>query len=180
MSMLSGSGTNDLAALKRWFDSGLSGIEDVTRSVSYSYGISPQVYLKEDDGYRQVNPDQTMSALGLSMEEMSTRGNAWKNEVRISNMCTVFAESEVVSLVAKNTDIADIIHGLNVSVAEKTVSLIRRGKGEPAYVMTGGVSKNPGVVSCLEEKLGCPVKVSEYSQLCGAIGAALIGLTGGR
>lgn len=119
-------------------------------------------------------------ALGLSMEEMSTRGNAWKNEVRISNMCTVFAESEVVSLVAKNTDIADIIHGLNVSVAEKTVSLIRRGKGEPAYVMTGGVSKNPGVVSCLEEKLGCPVKVSEYSQLCGAIGAALIGLTGGR
>ena len=68
-SMLSGSGTNDLAALKRWFDSGHSGIEDVTRSVSYSYGISPQVYLKEDDGYRQVNPDQTMSALGLSMDD---------------------------------------------------------------------------------------------------------------
>ncbi len=116
-------------------------------------------------------------ALMISLEEMSSRGKAWKNEVRISNMCTVFAESEVVSLVAQNTDIADIIHGLNVSVAEKTVSLIRRGKGEPAYVMTGGVSKNSGVVSCLEEKLGCPVRVSEYSQLCGAIGAALIGLT---
>ena len=67
--VFSGAGTNDLAALKRFFDSGYSGIEDVTRSISYSYGISPQIYLKEGDGYRQVNPDQTMSALGLSMDD---------------------------------------------------------------------------------------------------------------
>ena len=67
--VFSGAGTNDLAALKRWFTSGYSGIEDVTRSISYSYGISPQIYLKEKDGYRQVNPDQTMSALGLSMDD---------------------------------------------------------------------------------------------------------------
>ena len=67
--VFSGAGTNDLAALKRWFDSGYSGIEDVTRSISYTYGISPQIYLKERNGYRQVNPDQTMSALGLSMDD---------------------------------------------------------------------------------------------------------------
>ena len=70
--MLAGTGTNDLAALKRWFDSGYSGIEDVTRSVSYSYGISPQIYLKEGEGYRQVNPDQTMGAVGISMSESLT------------------------------------------------------------------------------------------------------------
>ena len=67
--VFSGAGTNDLAALKRWFDSGYSGIEDVTRSISYTYGISPQIYLKERNVYRQVNPDQTMSALGLSMDD---------------------------------------------------------------------------------------------------------------
>ena len=71
-SMLAGSGTNDLASLKRWFDSGYSEIEDVTRCVSYSYGISPQVYLKEEAGYRQVNPDQTMGAVGISMSENLT------------------------------------------------------------------------------------------------------------
>lgn len=68
-SMFSGAGTNDLASLKRWFESGYSGIEDVTRSVSYTYGISPQIYLKEKNGYRQVNPDQTMAAMGLSMDD---------------------------------------------------------------------------------------------------------------
>ena len=112
-------------------------------------------------------------ALGLSLEEMSRRGLLWKKEVRISNMCTVFAESEVVSLVAQDTAVEDIIHGLNESVAAKTVSLISRGKGIPAYAMTGGVSRNQGVVDCLEKKLGEKVHISDQSQLCGAIGAAL-------
>jgi putative ABC transport system permease protein len=68
-SMLSGTSTNDLKSLKNWFDSGYSGIEEVTRSVSYSYGISPLVYLKEEKGYRQVNPDQTMSTMGISVDD---------------------------------------------------------------------------------------------------------------
>ncbi len=114
-------------------------------------------------------------ALGLSMEEMSRLGLSWKNEVTISNMCTVFAESEVVGLVARDTPAPDIIHGLNDSVAAKTVSLIRRVKGEAGYAMTGGVSKNAGVVKCLEKRLQSPLAISEHSQLCGAIGAALIG-----
>ena len=57
--------------------------------------------------------------LGLSLEEMSVKGLDWKENIVISSMCTVFAESEVVSLVAQNKDVADIIHGLNVSVASK-------------------------------------------------------------
>ena len=115
-------------------------------------------------------------ALSLSMEEMSTLGLSWKKEVHISNMCTVFAESEVVSLVAKNEAVSDIIHGLNESVAAKTVSLVSRGKGQPGYCMTGGVSRNAGVVQCLGQKLREKILVSDQSQLCGAIGAALIGL----
>ena len=67
-------------------------------------------------------------ALGLSMEEMSRLGLSWKEDVRISSMCTVFAESEVISLVAGDTPVNDIIHGLNMAVAQKTESLVRRGK----------------------------------------------------
>ena len=115
-------------------------------------------------------------ALGLSLAEMSELGLSWKNEVMISSMCTVFAESEVVSLVAQNVPAADIIHGLNRSVASRTALLGGRIGMEPAFIMTGGVAQNAGVVACLEEKLGEKIFVSPDSQLCGSIGAALIAL----
>ena len=120
--------------------------------------------------------EQQARALELSMPEMSRRGLEWKKDINISSMCTVFAESEVVSLVAKNVDTADIIHGLNKAIASKTAGLAARVKKQPGYILTGGVAKNEGVVKCLEEKLGAPVFVSPDAQLCGAIGAALIAL----
>ena len=113
--------------------------------------------------------------LGLSLEEMSVKGLDWKENIVISSMCTVFAESEVVSLVAQNKDVADIIHGLNVSVASKVGALAARlGQNNPGeYMMTGGVAKNPGIVHALEEKLGAKLYICEESQLCGALGAAI-------
>lgn len=113
--------------------------------------------------------------LGLSLEEMSTRGLKWKNNVVISSMCTVFAESELVSLVAQNKDVADIIHGLNVSVASKVGALAARlGQNNPGeYMMTGGVAQNQGIVEALEEKLGAKLYICDEAQLCGALGAAL-------
>ena len=113
--------------------------------------------------------------LGLSLEEMSTKGLEWKENVVISSMCTVFAESEVVSLVAQNKNVADIIHGLNVSVASKVGALAARlGKNNPGeYMMTGGVAKNKGITNALEEKLGAKLYICDEAQLCGALGAAL-------
>lgn len=113
--------------------------------------------------------------LGLSLEEMATRGLDWKEEVVISSMCTVFAESEVISLVAQNKDLDDIIHGLNLSVASKVAALTARlGKKTPGqYMMTGGVAKNKGVTQALEEKLGAKLYICDKAQICGALGAAL-------
>ena len=114
--------------------------------------------------------------LGLSLEEMSVKGLEWKHNIVISSMCTVFAESEVVSLVAQNKDVADIIHGLNVSVASKVGALAARlGKDHPGeYMMTGGCGEEPGVSSRhLEEKLGAKLYICDEAQLCGALGAAL-------
>ena len=113
--------------------------------------------------------------LGLSLEEMSTKGLEWKENIVISSMCTVFAESEVVSLVAQNKNVADIIHGLNVSVASKVGALAARlGKKNPGeYMMTGGVAKNQGIIHALEEKLGAKLYICDEAQLCGALGAAL-------
>ncbi|MGN8895826.1 acyl-CoA dehydratase activase [Flavonifractor sp. HCP28S3_F3] len=114
--------------------------------------------------------------LELSMDEMSTAGLNWKEEITISSMCTVFAESEVVSLIAQNKSRADIIHGLNESVASKTYALCRRIGGEPVYMMTGGVSKNQGVAQAIQRKLGAELRISDQAQLNGALGAALFAM----
>lgn len=111
--------------------------------------------------------------LEMSLDELSTRGLSCREDITISSMCSVFAESEVVSLVAQNKDIDDIVHGLNKAVASKTAALAKRVGGTPAYMMTGGVSRNKGVVKALEERLGAPLEISEHAQLCGALGAAL-------
>lgn len=114
--------------------------------------------------------------LEVSLDEFCRLGRGWKHNVTISSMCTVFAESEVVSLVAQDTPTPDIIHGLDRSVASKTASLASRIGSKPPYLMTGGVAANEGVVEALSEALGSPVATHPDSQLCGAIGAALIGL----
>ena len=114
--------------------------------------------------------------LQMPIEELSHQGLEWHHDVTISSMCTVFAESEVVSLIADDTPTPDIIHGLDVSVARKTAALARRVGGEPPYLMTGGVANNEGVVKALSEVLGAPVATHEDSQLCGAIGAAVLGI----
>ena len=80
----------------------------------------------------------------------------------------------MVSLVAQNRALEDIVHGLNRSVASKVAALVNRVSPEEAFIMTGGVAKNRGVVKALEEKLGTTLFVCDEAQLCGAIGAALL------
>ena len=84
--LLAGTQVNDLSSLKRYLDSGFSGMEEYARGVDYTYGISPQIYQLRGDGYAQVNPDQTMAAFGLSMDDSLTEAMAGyrANEVFLS------------------------------------------------------------------------------------------------
>ena len=94
---------------------------------------------------------------------------------KISSICTVFAESEVISLISKGETRENIIAGIHASVASRVASLARRvGVVEPV-MMTGGVAKNIGAVRALERKLETGIEVSEYAQVNGAIGAAILG-----
>jgi predicted CoA-substrate-specific enzyme activase len=93
-------------------------------------------------------------SLDLSLEEMSAMGADATADVTISSMCSVFAQSEVVSLVAKGVLPPDIVWGVNRSVAAKVLSMAGKNKPEGAWMITGGVARNPGVVAALEEKLG--------------------------
>jgi predicted CoA-substrate-specific enzyme activase len=93
---------------------------------------------------------------------------------KISSLCTVFAESEVISLIAKGEKRENIIAGIHESIAARVGALASRTGLRPAVMMTGGVAKNIGVVKALEKKIGQPIAVLPQSQLTGAIGAALL------
>lgn len=120
--------------------------------------------------------DTMAKVLEIDMDHMAEAGLSWKEDLTITSMCTVFAESEVVSLIAQSKDECDIIHGLNKSIAAKTAALVNRVGKLGSYMITGGVAKNTGVVRALEEKLGQKIHIPQEPQICGALGAALIAL----
>lgn len=113
--------------------------------------------------------------LEVNVGELKDLDAKAEETVSISSTCTVFAESEVISQLAKGVNIPGLVRGICASVAAKAASLVKRlGVEEPLY-MTGGVARNTGVVRALEKELGIKITVSEIQQLNGAFGAAVYG-----
>ncbi len=106
-----------------------------------------------------------------SLGELSRRST---EQIRISSTCTVFAESEVVALVARGVPKEDIIRGLHEAIAERIYGMVRRLRCGGPYVMTGGVAKNSGVVRAIESRLGSRLFLPEEPQIVGALGAAIM------
>ncbi|MBM3132869.1 MAG: CoA activase, partial [Chloroflexi bacterium] len=93
----------------------------------------------------------------------------------ITSQCSVFAESEVVTLVNEGTDLADIVAGLHNSIAGRLNSMVRKVGLVKDVALTGGCAKNAGLAKALEEQLKVQViKLPQDPQITGAIGAALI------
>ncbi|WP_369281893.1 (R)-2-hydroxyglutaryl-CoA dehydratase activase HgdC [Oscillibacter sp. GMB15532] len=117
--------------------------------------------------------DVMARVLEVKVEDLATLGAQSTKNVEISSTCTVFAESEVISQLAKGSDKKDIINGIHKSVASRVVGLAKRIGVRDAVVMTGGVAQNGGIVSALQEVLGHPILTSPLTQYNGALGAAL-------
>ncbi len=111
--------------------------------------------------------------LGLSLDQLGPLSTAAQREEKISSVCTVFAESEVVSLVAQDKDRAEIVRGLHRAIAQRVGAMASAVGVVPQVVMSGGVAKNQGVVELLSQKLAQPVLVPPEPQIVGALGAAL-------
>ena len=115
-------------------------------------------------------------ALQLDIGEMIDLDLGVEGKITLSSMCTVFAESEVVSLIADGVDVREIVHGLNSAIASRTVSLVKRIVPNPdgmTIAMSGGVARNNGVVRALEAALGVSIAVPVEPDTVGAFGAAL-------
>jgi predicted CoA-substrate-specific enzyme activase len=114
--------------------------------------------------------------VGLSLDKIGPVSLEAKKPVRLSTVCAVFVESDIMSYLAEGKTVPDILGGVHSAIAARTVALVRRVGIEPEITFTGGVSRNVGMVKALEEKLGHPVNVCDDSHFIGAIGAAVFAL----
>lgn len=115
-------------------------------------------------------------ALEIPLDELGPTTLRAEKPVRISTTCTVFAESEVLSWMARGKKIQDILMGVHRSIGKRSFGLLRRVGIEEELTFTGGVAKNVGMVEVMNDVLGFETNVSEESHYMGALGAALYAL----
>jgi predicted CoA-substrate-specific enzyme activase len=116
-------------------------------------------------------------ALQVDIEELSELDTGASGGVTLSSMCTVFAESEVVSLIADGVAVNEIVSGLNRAIASRIVALVRRVAPTSdglSIAMSGGVAHNHGVVRALNQAFQTKISVPPKPDTVGALGAALI------
>jgi predicted CoA-substrate-specific enzyme activase len=113
-------------------------------------------------------------ALEVDLNQFGHFSQTADQPATISSLCTVFAESEVISLIAKGEKRQNIIAGIHKAISSRVMAMANRIGLTPPIMMTGGAAKNSGVVRALEEKCGQSIEVSPKAQVIGAIGAALI------
>ena len=117
----------------------------------------------------------TERILDLPLEALGSLSLQCKNPCTLSSVCTVFAESEIISLLSENRAKEDIACGIHKAIAKRVISMGTTGLinySEP-IVFSGGVARNIGVVKAIEEELGKEVTTPEEPQITAALGAAL-------
>jgi predicted CoA-substrate-specific enzyme activase len=114
--------------------------------------------------------------LGLTLPEIGEISLRGTRPIRLTSVCTVFVETEILSYLAQKKKIEDILAGVHQAIASRTVGLVRRVGIEEEVTFTGGVARNIGMVRALEDKLGLTLNVSPDAHYTGALGAALFAL----
>lgn len=113
--------------------------------------------------------------LELDIKDLGPMSLASKMPLAINSTCVVFAESEVVSLVARKKRREDIAAGIHHSLAKRIAGMARKAGAASEILLTGGGGLNAGIAEALEDEMLMDIHVPEHPQLNGAIGAALIG-----
>jgi len=114
------------------------------------------------------------NAMEVDLNQLGDISLKADNPSKISSICTVFAESEVISMIAGQQKRENIIAGIHESAAARVAILATKIKLIEPVVMTGGVAKNKGMVAALEKRLGFKIIVGDSPQENGAIGAAVL------
>ena len=114
--------------------------------------------------------------LEVSLEEIGELSLASQEPQPISSVCAVLAESEIINHVSAGKKVEDILRGVHISLAERSLALLKRVGLEEELTLIGGVAKQSAMIKVLEEKCKMKVNVSEGPEYVAALGAALLGL----
>ncbi len=112
--------------------------------------------------------------LGYSIDEFGPAALEADSHPEINSMCTVFAESEVTSLIARGTNRKEIAKALHISVAKRAAAMTGRISSNGPVIFSGGAAKNPCLVTLISKRLKRKVLVPQAPHMTGAFGAALI------
>jgi predicted CoA-substrate-specific enzyme activase len=115
------------------------------------------------------------TALQIPLESFGEFALRSDKRIQINSMCTVFAESEATSLMARGERAENIAMGLHLAIVQRTLAMLRRVGMESPLVFAGGVAHNTCVRAILEEQIDAPLLLPENPDMVGALGAALHG-----
>ncbi|MDY6863069.1 MAG: acyl-CoA dehydratase activase [Thermodesulfobacteriota bacterium] len=111
--------------------------------------------------------------LGFTIEEFGEKALSATSSVKINSMCTVFSESEVISLISKRVPLLNITLGVHEAIVDRLLSMVHKVNIGSGVVFTGGVANNICVLNLLEERLKQKVLVPKNPEIAGALGAAV-------
>jgi predicted CoA-substrate-specific enzyme activase len=117
--------------------------------------------------------EMVASRLNMNWDQLTELGRQSKSPALISNTCVVFAETEIIGLLAEGKPLPDVVAGVQNAIATRVSGLAGRLAVPPVY-FTGGVALQSGMVRALEDVLSCQVRVAPQPQFTGALGAAVL------
>ena len=117
--------------------------------------------------------EMVAARLGVDWEQLAELGRQSRQPALISNMCVVFAETEIIGLLAEGRPVPDVVAGVQTAIATRVSALAGRSLSPPVY-FTGGVALQSGMAGALQETLSCPIRVVPQPQYTGALGAAIL------
>ena len=117
--------------------------------------------------------ENTAARMEIPVEKIGELALSSPKEARISSVCTVFAESEIISLLAYGEKVEAVLKGLHRSLVSRIVGMINSVAFTPPLMLSGGVVKNIAIRKMLEEETGRQILLPEYPQFIGAYGASI-------
>lgn len=117
--------------------------------------------------------EMVAARLGVTLAGLGDLSRGSQSPAAISSTCVVFAETEIIGLLAQGCPPAEIAAGVQLAIANRVAALAGRGVTDPVF-FTGGVARLPGMVRALETALGRPVRTGSTPQFTGALGAAIL------
>ena len=141
-------------------------------------------------GYRMTNQCASGSGqflenisryLGVTRDELGSLSKSGETPEKVSGICAVLAETDVINMVSRGISTANILKGIHISMGQRCLKLVKSAKASGVIVVTGGLAHDEGLVAAMEEiseekGFGFDLRIHEHSVYAGAIGAGIWGL----